>query len=317
MTVPAAPPRSSIATAAEAGNPLVPKPPSGGSRLGFKQQAQVPAQAGRNIPIRNLAPPPPKKKNVFVRIVVAAVVVIALGAGGYFGYQWWQERSESKNAQPVKTAGKTQAQPGAGGQAQTNAAPARPPKAPAVAAPTWTLDVNAAQIPEGRLGGSIGGASFVADTVRIGQLGSAQVLRLGQGPIASPDRDILIYLRLKAGEQLDGQTLTVAKDGKADRIQQIIKRWKASPQAQLQMKSFASGYALKLELGQMADGALPGKIYLALPDPEQTVVAGSFKALNSLTDAAPPKPPAASPAPAPAPTAATVKPEERVGVAAP
>ena len=46
----------------------------------------------------------------------------------------------------------------------------------------------------------------------------------------------------------------------------------------LQQKSFANGYAMKLEFGKLTDDGLPGKIYVALPDAEQTVVAGVFNA---------------------------------------
>jgi len=37
-----------------------------------------------------------------------------------------------------------------------------------------------------------------------------------------------------------------------------------------------------LELGQPAGGVINGKVYLALPDAEQSVVAGVFRAETSL-----------------------------------
>jgi hypothetical protein len=40
-------------------------------------------------------------------------------------------------------------------------------------------------------------------------------------------------------------------------------------------------------LNQIAGGRLSGKIYLALPDTEQTVIAGSFQAETKLPDSAP------------------------------
>jgi hypothetical protein len=74
---------------------------------------------------------------------------------------------------------------------------------------------------------------------------------------------------------------------------------------------------MQLEFGQIKDGSIPGKIYLALPDNEHTVVAGTFKATTTFTEAAPaaaaaappqaPKPPAATPA-------AKAAPEQRYGV---
>ena len=45
---------------------------------------------------------------------------------------------------------------------------------------------------------------------------------------------------------------------------------------------------MKLELSEAADGAVPGKIFLALPDADQSVVAGNFKAVintNVATEA--------------------------------
>jgi hypothetical protein len=58
---------------------------------------------------------------------------------------------------------------------------------------------------------------------------------------------------------------------------------------------------MKLELGEITNGVLPGKIFVALPDTEQSVVAGVFQATTTLADASGA---AASPVAAPAPTAA-------------
>jgi hypothetical protein len=73
---------------------------------------------------------------------------------------------------------------------------------------------------------------------------------------------------------------------------------------------FSSGYAMKLELGQLVNGALPGKIFVALPDTEQSVAGGTFTASTSLPDVitfvAPPQgvtPPPAAVAPPPTPGA--------------
>ena len=60
-------------------------------------------------------------------------------------------------------------------------------------------------------------------------------------------------------------------------VPQVLKRWKATPTAVMQQKFFSTGYAMKLELGQSTEGTIPGRIFLALPDTEQSVVAGLFK----------------------------------------
>jgi hypothetical protein len=81
----------------------------------------------------------------------------------------------------------------------------------------------------------------------------------------------------------------------------VVKLWKTNPKYAAKQKSFSSGYALKLELGQITNGVIPGKIFLALPDPEQSVLAGVFKANTSLTDGTATA--VASPAVTPTPTA--------------
>ena len=130
----------------------------------------------------------------------------------------------------------------------------------------------------------ISGTNFVAETVRLDPVGAAQVLRLVQGQILSPDRELLVYLHLKPGEKLGGQTLTISKDMTGSAVPQVAKRWKPNPKFAPQVKSFYNGYAMKLELGQVADNFIPGKIFVALPDTDQTVVGGTFKAAVAVID---------------------------------
>jgi hypothetical protein len=144
--------------------------------------------------------------------------------------------------------------------------------------PVWTLDVATSKIPDGPVNGNLSGTNFVPETVRIDPVGGAQILHFFQGQPPVPDREIFVYLHLKPGEKLGGQTLAVSSDMKGSGVPQVTKRWKADPRYAPQLKSFLTGYALKLELGQLADGAVPGKIFLALPDTEQSVLAGVFKA---------------------------------------
>ena len=68
-------------------------------------------------------------------------------------------------------------------------------------------------------------------------------------------------------------------------VPQVVKRWKTNPRYAPQSKAFSSGYAMKLELGEITNGVLPGKIFVALPDTEQSVVAGVFNATTTLADA--------------------------------
>jgi hypothetical protein len=254
-----------------------------------------------------------------VQGAIAAAVIVALGAGGYLGwpyFQQWREKSKTKSDEAAKPADSGQPAQAADASAPAPApgmgkrVPGAPGAAPGAAADlaqapllpvTYTLDIDSAQIPEGRANGTLAGTNYVVETSRVDPSGTAQVLRLTQGQVANPDRELLIYLHLSAGETLAGYNLKVPKD-KTTGAPQILRRWKANPKTALQSKSFPNGYALRLELGQPGTGGIPGKIYLALPDPEQSVVAGQIvvsvgtPAAGAAAAAAPAATPAASPA---------------------
>jgi hypothetical protein len=247
--------------------------------------------------------------------------VVALGVGGYFGYGWlsdYQQKANEKRRaaekesdggqvghianlyevldatengriEPVGKRGSTaprqarSASPGPGGapDAATAGAGGAGTNDLPVIAPVWTLDLNAAKIPESRVNGKISGTNFVMQTARVDYAGATPVLSLRQGTGPSPDREILVYLRLKAGEQLGSNSWTVSKEMKGPTVPQVTKRWKPNPKYAPQQKAFSTGYAMKLELGPVNEGQLKGKIFVSLPDPEQTVVAGIFTAAAS------------------------------------
>ncbi len=319
--VPAPAPRPAKATH----NPLVPKPPAAGnSQLSLGGHSQQPATSGKSIPIRNLTGPPPKKSNPLVKVAIGIVVVAALGVGGYFGFQFVSEHqaklnakrqaaeknadggevghtmelynvlnatdpnrhdgplggAEAKSRRRSRAAGEEGAAPG-----DSTASAAADKTAPVVPA-TYTLDIGTAKIPEGRVNGMITGTNFVAEIVRIDQVPTAQLLRFLQGPIVSPDRGVMLYLHLKAGETLGGQKLTVSPDmPRGPSVPTVTKLWKPNPKFAARQQNYFTGYALKLELGQPTNGVVPGKIFLALPDQEQTVVAGAFDAATAVTEA--------------------------------
>jgi hypothetical protein len=173
-------------------------------------------------------------------------------------------------------------------------------------AAVWTLDLDKAKTPNGKVNGMISGTNFVPEIVRLDKVGPTCLLRLLQGAAAAPDLGFMVYLRLNAGESVTGRTWTVTQDLKDKNLPQVVKVWKSNPRYAATQKSFSSGYAMKLELGDITDGVISGKIFLALPDPEQSVVAGVFKANASLADAA-----AAGAAPNPAPAAGAPSPAGR------
>ena len=55
----------------------------------------------------------------------------------------------------------------------------------------------------------------------------------------------------------------------------VTLRWRTSDQ-KIETQSFRSGYAMKLEVGQVANNKAPGKIYLCTPDDAKSVVVGMF-----------------------------------------
>jgi type II secretory pathway pseudopilin PulG len=212
-------------------------------------------------------------------VMVGAVVIIC-GVGGYFGYTYFSEW-QAKRKEAAQQAAKAAAQQAASAAAEAAlAAPTTPApeKELPVIAPAWTLEVDKATIPTSKVNGLISGTNFLAENAMC----TDQVLRLSQGTPASPDREILVYLRLNRGESPTNHTWTVTQETKGRSVPQVVKRWKTNPRYAPQMKSYSSGYAMKLELGVVTNGVLPGQIFVALPDAEQSVVAGVFKATTTL-----------------------------------
>lgn len=198
----------------------------------------------------------------------------------------------------VAPGGPVGAEPATSGDpaATTNSAPEL--KLPVIA-PTHTLVLGSARIPESRVNGKISGTNFLAETVRLDRTATSYVLRLAQGPPASADREILVYLKLKAGEKPGGQTNAISAEARGTTVPAIIKRWKPNPKYAAQTKTFSNGYVLKLELGAASEQGIPGRIYLALPDAEQTVIAGMFRLDMSMVTDTLQSPPAMTPATAP------------------
>jgi len=152
------------------------------------------------------------------------------------------------------------------------------PVVPAV----YTLEVASAKIPEGRVNGMISGTNFVLDTATLEKQPAYYLLRLRQGTNATPDREIRVYLHLAAGERISGHSWTTAKETKDKNQPSVAKGWKTNPKYAATTKSFANGYAMKLEFGQIEEEVVSGKIFVALPDPEQSVAAGVFKAETTV-----------------------------------
>ena len=87
-----------------------------------------------------------------------------------------------------------------------------------------------------------------------------------------------------AGEKLGGQSLSISSDMRGPGVPTVSKRWKTNPKYAPLQKSFSTGYALRLELGALTNNLLPGKVFLALPDTEQSVAAGVFTASVTIPE---------------------------------
>lgn len=308
----AAAPAATAAAPTSPPNSLVPQVPTSAPKLSIgtarHQPAAAPPQASAQSTTARVAAGFVKKKqpSKIIYVLQFAGFLLVLAVVGYFGWNWYQNRQKAKE----------EAEKAAAAQAAAAAAAANPPQAKVIPV-DYTLDVTAAKIPEGKVNGTISGSNFVAETIQLGLIGSTPALSIFQGAQASPEREVLVYLRPKPGEKWSGHTWTVSSDMKTG-VPLVAKRWKVPTSPTPVLQNYASGYALKLEFGQIKDGAIPGKIYLALPDNDHTVVAGEFKATTTFNEGAPAAAATAPPPPmqrAPAVTpAAKVSPEQRYGV---
>lgn len=144
-------------------------------------------------------------------------------------------------------------------------------------APTWTLDIEKVKLQRGKVNGNLAGTNFVAGGAFVDVNGGVNLLSFRQGTNFVTDREVFVYLKLRPGESLVGQSWTIASDTRTN-VPNVVKKWRPNPRFAPQQKSFANGYAMKLEFTQQSEELVQGRIFLALPDTEQSVIAGQFTA---------------------------------------
>lgn len=266
-------------------------PAGGGGRTVERQHVQVPGMRfstgatqaprvsdGRGLPQTTLPRKPVKQPNRAIRYAVNGIVIVALAVAGWFGWPhlkphlpFFKQTAEEAVVPP--------ADPVAGADTPDAAAPTEAP----MTAPVHTLDIQQASISEGRVNGRVAGTEFVPDSVRLDRQAGGYLLTLRQGAGQTPDRGLQVHLQMKPGDSPTGQTWTVSQEMKGTPISRVVKVWKPNPKYAAQTRPFTTGFALKLEFGALTESnTLPGKIYAALPDPEQTVVGGVFNAITTL-----------------------------------
>ena len=172
------------------------------------------------------------------------------------------------------------------------AAPAPPPPPPTPV--VWTTNLAGVVISTNAVYGKISTIDFKYDNARVDN----GILVLRQGTNAVPDMEMGVQFGLKAGENLAGKIVSVALDTRAP-LPRVWKKWKLEGKTTLQVKSFSKGYVMNLQFGDVTDDKVNGKIFICLPDEEQSVVAGSFvatvgQAIAAVAAAAQPATPASS-----------------------
>ena len=144
---------------------------------------------------------------------------------------------------------------------------------PPVATSTlWTLDLTNAVLPETPAAGSLHGSAFVCQRTAM----EGGILSFRAGEEWPSDLGIAVFLDARQSEDLAGKTVEITPD-RPPPVPRVILWWK-DDQRQLQNQGFSSGYALKIAFGRPANGRMPGKIYLCLPDPVKSFVVGTFSA---------------------------------------
>lgn len=161
-------------------------------------------------------------------------------------------------------------------QAQANAPgkkPAPPPRIyPIPTNINWTLDLSEATIPEATAVGEIHASGFFCERATL----QGGHLTLRQGRSGPADLGITVELFAQQGEDLAGKTVEIQPD-RAPPLPRVVLHWK-DQQQKAATRKIIGGYALKVSFGAAANGRIPGKIYISLPDENKSFVAGTFNA---------------------------------------
>jgi hypothetical protein len=153
----------------------------------------------------------------------------------------------------------------------------------------WTLDLSSVEFPDAAAAGAVHKRAFTLERATLA--GSNLTLRVGRS--GSVELGVSVSFFNRQAEELGGKTAEVKpSDATAPRV---VLHWK---DAERKSETFRGGYAMKVEFGPAAGGAIPGKIFLCLPDESKSWVAGTFRA--EIRKPSPPKP--RNPAPRPSQT---------------
>jgi hypothetical protein len=140
--------------------------------------------------------------------------------------------------------------------------------------------------PDTPIAGKIHGSGFVCEKAAL----VGGLLLFGQGNAPPYDLGFGVSLVARQGEELSGKTVEITPDRPG--APRVGWRWKNEQQQPI-TQIISNGYLLKVTFGQAANGHMPGKIYICLPDPDKSFAAGTFDAEIKQ----PPQPKSAGPKP--------------------
>jgi DNA-directed RNA polymerase subunit RPC12/RpoP len=152
----------------------------------------------------------------------------------------------------------------------------------------WTTNLNKVNLPDAPVAGALRGQSFTMSRATL--QGGNLSIRQGRGSPA--ELAVSIVFPAQHGEELGGKKVRVTHDQAPPRPR-VGMRWK-NDEGKAASRSYTNGYSLLLEFGKPANGRMPGKLYLAFPDGDKSVVAGSFDAEIRAPRPRTPTPPARS-----------------------
>jgi len=263
---------------------VVPQAPASPDSKFILSASQVgkprPVSAEAASPLGQLRTSPPRSS---ILVIVALIVLLAAAGAALFVFR--DRIFKSAHAPPPAGTNVSPSQLTASLALNTNY--------PVPTNITWTLDLSNAELPDATVVGSIHGSGFLCEKAVL----RGGLLSLSQGKWPW-DLGVSLSLFAHQGEELSGQTVEIAPD--RPRAPRVVLRWKDEQQKPV-TENINRGYALKVVFGQATNAHISGKIYLCLPDPAKSFVAGAFNA--EIRKPAPPKtsPPKPGPPKAPAP----------------
>jgi type II secretory pathway pseudopilin PulG len=138
--------------------------------------------------------------------------------------------------------------------------------------PLWTLDLSNAKTPDRPAAGRIHGAEFTVESAKF----ENGILTLRQGGDFFADRQFMVFLFMKEGEKPAGKTFVSKESGMNPHVHM---HWKQDNNSHSvpKVEMFMDKYAIRLDFGQEANGKIPARIYLCVPDQHKSYVAGNFE----------------------------------------